>query len=457
MDVGTWLRNLGLGHYESSFRENEIDSEVLRNLTSEDLKDLGISIIGHRRKILSAIADLSAPAPAPSAPKPSSDSKRAFGEVASERRQLTLMFCDLVGSTPLSAQLDPEDMADLIRAFRDAVSASVSRFDGNVAKWMGDGALVYFGYPHAHEGDAERAARASLALQDVLKDLSREGVPLKARVGIATGLVVAGELIGEGTARERGVVGDTPNLAARLQSLAEPGGIVVAEATRRLLGRAFKLEPLGPLTVKGFDAAVQAWSLLGEAAHVDRFEASRTGALTGFVGREHEVAFLTDRWRGAVEGEGHVVLLCGEAGIGKSRTIAELRRRIGEERSIVMRYQCSPHHINDSFYPIIGQIWHAAGLVSGEPAATRLDKLEALAGLSGLDNQEEVAPYVASLLSVPTDDRYKPLEMSPAELKERTVAALISLFVGLTRQGPVLACLRMCTGSTRRPATCLAA
>ena len=441
MDVGTWLRNLGLGQYESSFKENEIDSEVLPSLTSEDLKDLGISFIGHRRKILSAIADLSAPAPAPSAPKPSSDNKRVSSDVASERRQLTLMFCDLVGSTPLSAQLDPEDMADLIRAFRDAVSASVSRFDGNVAKWMGDGALVYFGYPHAHEDDAERAARASLALQNVLQGLSREGVPLKARVGIATGLVVAGELIGEGAARERGVVGDTPNLAARLQSLAEPGGIVVAEATRRLLGRAFKLKPLGPLTVKGFDAAVQAWSLLGEAAHVDRFEASRTEALTGFVGREHEVSFLTDRWRGALEGEGHVVLLCGEAGIGKSRTIAELRKRIGEERSIVMRYQCSPHHVNDAFYPIIGQIWHAASLVSDEPAATRLDKLETLTGLSGLDNKEEIAPYVASLLSVPTGDRYKPLEMSPAELKERTVAALISLFVGLTRQGPVLAVL----------------
>src|SRR5258708_16490768 len=191
MDVGTWLRNLGLGQYESSFKENEIDCEVLPNLTSEDLKDLGVSFIGHRRKILSAIADLSTAAPAPSAPKPSSDTKRASGDVASERRQLTLMFCDLVGSTPLSAQLDPEDMADLIRAFRDAVSASVSRFDGNVAKWMGDGALVYFGYPHAHEDDAERAAGAGLALLDALRDLSREGVPLKARIGIATGLVVS--------------------------------------------------------------------------------------------------------------------------------------------------------------------------------------------------------------------------------------------------------------------------
>jgi class 3 adenylate cyclase len=441
MDVGTWLRNLGLGQYESSFKENEIDSEVLPNLTLEDLKDLGVSVVGHRRRILSAIACLSTPAPGFSAPKTSSDAIETSADVSSERRQLTLMFCDLVGSTALSTRRDPEDMADLIRAFRDAVSASVSRFDGNIAKWMGDGALVYFGYPHAHEDDAERAARAALALQDALQDQSRAGATLNARVGIATGLVVAGELIGEGAARERGVVGDTPNLAARLESLAEPGAIVVADATRRLLGRGFKLKPLGPLVVKGFDAAVEAWSLLGEAAHIDRFEASRTAALTGFVGREHEVAFLTDRWQGATEGEGHVVLLCGEAGIGKSRTIAELRKRIDEERSLVVRYQCSPHHINDAFYPIIGQIWHAAGLVSHEPAASRLDKLETLIGLSRLDNREELAPYFASLLSVPTDGRYKPLEMSPAELRERTVAALISSFVGLARQRPVLALL----------------
>ncbi|MGA7807456.1 AAA family ATPase, partial [Bradyrhizobium sp.] len=234
---------------------------------------------------------------------------------------------------------------------------------------------------------------------------------------------------------------DTPNLAARLQSLAEPGGIVVAEATRRLLGRAFKLKPLGPLAVKGFDAAVHAWSLLGEAVHVDRFEASRAEALTEFVGREHEVSFLMDRWRGATEGEGHVVLLCGEAGIGKSRTIAELRSRIGEQSSTVMRYQCSPHHINDAFYPIIGQIWHAAGLVSDEPAATRLDKLERLTALSGPNGKTEMTALIASLLSVPTSGRYNLPEMSPAELRERTVAALISLFVDLTRQGPVLALL----------------
>jgi class 3 adenylate cyclase len=441
MDVGTWLRDLDLGQYETTFKENEIGSDMLPNLTSEDLKDLGVSCVGHRRKILSAIAHFSATAVAPVAPTLSPDSKRAFGSAGCERRQLTLMFCDLVESTPLSTQLDPEDMADLIGVFRDAVSAAVARFDGTIAKWMGDGALVYFGYPHAHEDDAERAARAALALHDALRDLRRKGSSLKARAGIATGLVVAGELIGEGAARERGVVGDTPNLAARLQSHAEPGSIVVAEATRRLLGRAFVLKPLGPLTVKGFDEPIQAWSLVGEAAHINRFEASRTESLTEFVGREQEVSFLTDRWRGAVEGEGRVVLLCGEAGIGKSRMIVELRNRIGEERSIVIRYQCSPYHINDAFYPIVGQIWHAARLVSDEPATTRLDKLEALVRFSGLDNKEDIAPYIASLLSVPTGGRYESLEMSPAELKERTVAALMSLFVGLARQGPVLALL----------------
>ena len=436
MDVGTWLRSLGLGQYETAFKENEIDSKVLPDLTADDLKELGVAIVGHRRRILSAIGELSA-----SAAQPPADAKVAPTEGTSERRQLTLMFCDLVGSTALSARLDPEDMGDLIRAFRDAVTTSVARFDGHVAKWMGDGALVYFGYPHAHEDDAERAARAGLALLEALRGLRTDGFSLEARAGIATGLVVVGELIGEGAARERGVVGDTPNLAARLQSCAEPGGIAVAEATRRLLGGAFELRPLGPLTLKGFDRPVQAWSLLGEATNVSRFEASRSDVMTGFVGREQEVSLLTDRWRDAVEGEGHVVLLSGEAGIGKSRTVAELRKRIGEEQSVVLRYQCSPHHTNDAFYPIIGQIWHAAGLVSDEPASTRLDKLEAMIALSGLKNKEEIAPYIASLLSVPTAGRYGPIEMAPAELKERTVAALIALFVGLTERGPVLALL----------------
>jgi class 3 adenylate cyclase/tetratricopeptide (TPR) repeat protein len=351
------------------------------------------------------------------------------------------MFCDLVGSTKLAAQLDPEDMSDLIRAFQGAVTAATARFDGFVAKFMGDGALVYFGYPRAHEDDAERAARSSLALVDALGALRVErGVALEVRAGIATGLVVVGELMGEGEARERGIVGETPNLAARLQALAEPGSVVIAESTRRLLGGAFELKALGPQNLKGFVAPILAWAVVRESQNVSRFEASQSEAMTPFVGREHEVALLLDRWRDAAEGEGQVALLSGEAGIGKSRILAALRDRIGEEPHYSLRYQCSPHHANDAFYPISSQIWHAAGLTGGEPTNVRLDKLEVVIARSGLE-AKKIGPYLAALLSIPFDGRYPALEMAPSEKKERTIAALIDLFAGLARNAPVLALL----------------
>jgi class 3 adenylate cyclase len=437
MDIGAWLRGLGLGQYEGTFRESEIDADVLPELTDQHLKDLGVSL-GHRLKMLRAIRELATGEPL--ADRPAAQPEPKPQDVA-ERRQLTVMFCDLVGSTALSARLDPEDMGDLIRAFQDVVSSAVARFDGHVAKWMGDGALVYFGYPKAHEDDAERAARAGLGIVEAVRALRLErGVALEVRAGIATGLVVVGELMGEGEARERGVVGETPNLAARLQSLAEPGSIVIAESTRRLLGGAFELKALGLQDLKGFDAPVPGWAVVREAENVSRFEASQSRGMTPFVGREQEVALLVDRWRDAAEGEGQVVLLSGEAGIGKSRILAALRERIGDQRHIVMRYQCSPQHANDAFYPIVGQMWRAAGLASGEPAAARLDKLEAMIALSGLD-PKVIAPYLAPLLSIPTEGRYPPLEMEPSEQKVRTIAALMDLFVELTRDAPVLALL----------------
>ena len=276
---------------------------------------------------------------------------------------MTVMFCDLVGLAALTAELDPEDMADLLRASQGAIAASVARFDGHVAKWVGDGATIYFGYPRAHEDDAERAVRAGLALLDAVAALGREhAVQLAVRIGVSSGLVVVGELIGEGEARERGVVGDTANLAARLRSLTEPGTILVSETTRRLLGERFELKALGPQAVKGFRSPVTAWLVLREQEIVSRFDAARTEALTPFVGRDAEIALLIERWRRAVNGEGQVVLISGEPGIGKSRILATLRERIASERHIVMRYQCSPHHINDAFYPVIGQIWQAGGL-----------------------------------------------------------------------------------------------
>src|SRR5450755_1010504 len=429
MDVGTWLSGLGLSQYEAVFRESAIDADVLTELTDQHLKDLGIAL-GHRLRMLRAIRELAGEAPV----KASS----AKPQDAADRRQLTVMFCDLVDSTALTAQLDPEDMGDLLRAFQRRVAAAVTRFDGHVAKWTGDGASVYFGYPRAHEDDAERATRASIALVEAVGKLRRErGIALEVRIGISTGLVVVGELIGEGEARERGVVGDTPNLASRLQTLAEPDTVVVSESTRRLLGRNFELQPLGPQELKGFKSPVPAWSVLRERDNVSRFEASRSEAMTPFVGRAQEVALLINRWRRATKGEGHVVLLSGEAGIGKSRILAALRERIGDERHVTFRYQCSPHHINGAFYPVIGRLWRSAGFVSGEPAAARLDKLETMILSAGLDVGEFV-PYLASLLAIPTEGRYPALEMSPSEVKERTIAVLIAMVVAIAKSVPVV-------------------
>lgn len=423
MDVGTWLRGLGLGQYEAAFRESDIEVDVLTELTDRHLKELGVSL-GHRLKILRAIRELAAPEPKP--------------QDAADRRQLTVMFCDLVGSTALTARLDPEDVGDLIRAFRVAVVAAVTRFDGHIARWMGDGATVYFGYPRAHEDDAERAARASLALIEAVASLRRDrGVALEVRVGISTGLVIVGELIGEGEARERGVIGETPNLAARLQALAEPGQVLISESTRRLLGKSFELKPLGLQELKGFSAPVPAWSVVREIENVSRFEASRSEMMTPFVGREQEVALMMDCWRQATKGKGQVVLLSGEAGVGKSRILAAVRERIGDERHLTLRYQCSAHHVNDAFFPIIGQIWQAANFVSGEPPTARLQKLETMIASTGLESSE-IAPYLASLLAIPTEGHYPALEMAPSEVKERTIAAMIALPAELAKATPLL-------------------
>jgi class 3 adenylate cyclase/tetratricopeptide (TPR) repeat protein len=437
MDIGAWLVGLGLGQYEALFRESEIDAEILPDLTESDLGQLGMPL-GHRKRLLKAIAALSAPAETP--PEPGARPMRDAPDSA-ERRQLTVMFCDLVGSTALAARLDPEDMSDLIRAFHGALAAAVARFDGNVAKLMGDGALIYFGYPRAHEDDAERAVRAALALLEAMDALPGDsGVALEMRAGIATGLVVVGELMGEGEARERGVVGETPNLAARLQALAEPGSIVVAESTRRLLGGAFALRALGPQSLKGFADPVPAWTILREADNLSRFEAATSHAMTPFVGREHETALLMDRWRDACDGEGQVALLSGEAGIGKSRILAALRERIAAEPHVTSRCQCSPHHIDDAFYPLTNQIRHAAGLLSGEPPSVALGKLETIVARSDLE-PEAIIPLLAALLSIPAEGHYALPEMAPSELKERTIGALIALFVGLARDAPMLALL----------------
>ncbi|HLX18303.1 MAG TPA: adenylate/guanylate cyclase domain-containing protein, partial [Bradyrhizobium sp.] len=360
---------------------------------------------------------------------------------AAERRQLTVLFCDLAGSTAMSARLDPEDMREIIRAYQDACTGVVARYDGFVAKFMGDGVLAYFGFPRAHEDDAERAVRAGLDLTEAVANLrTPNGEILQTRIGVATGIVVVGDLVGEGSAQEQAVIGDTPNLAARLQTRAEPGSVLIAEQTRRLLGDAFELKPLDLQDLKGLEASVRAWAVLREAETETRFEASRSNRMTPFVGREPEVGLLIERWRDACAGEGKVALLSGEPGIGKSRILAALRERIADEPHLVIRYQCSPHHVNDAFYPIVSNIWRGCEFGNEEPPAARLEKLEAMAHRSRLEPME-IVPFVASLCSVPLEGRYAQPGMAPAEQKERLIGALLALFQGLTREAPVLALL----------------
>jgi class 3 adenylate cyclase len=304
MDVGVWLRSLGLGQYEAAFRDNEIDGEVLPNLTAEDLKDLGVAIVGHRRKLLLAIGALSAsPAASPPVAKAVAPTEPTPIAALAERRQLTVMFVDLVGSTALSARLDPEDMREVVGAYHRCCEDLIAKAGGFVAKYMGDGVLAYFGYPQAHEHDAERAVHAGLALIEATPKLNTvAGVPLAVRVGIATGLVVVGDLIGAGAAQEQAVVGETPNLSARLQTLAEPNTVVIAEGTRNLLGELFELEDLGAKELKGILGPVRAWAALRASSVASRFEALHTSGLTALVGREEEFELLLRCWSRTKDG-----------------------------------------------------------------------------------------------------------------------------------------------------------
>src|SRR5215813_12315181 len=382
MFIAAWLRGLGLERYEAAFRDNEIDWAVLPKLTADDLKDIGVTAVGHRRKLLEAIAQLS-PTPATPSPggHPGAPPHAAEGRAPAEaeRRQLTIMFCDLVGSTPLAKRLDPEDLRDVIGAYHRAVAEVVGSFDGFVAKYMGDGVLAYFGYPWAHEDDAERAIRAGLALVEAMPRLVLVAkVGLQVRIGIATGLVVVGDLTGSGEAQERGVVGETPNLAARLQTLAQPGTVVIAPSTRRLTGAHFDYRELGGVALKGFDEPVSAWQVLAESAVESRFEAQHEIALTPLIGREEELDLLRRRWRQAEEGEGRVLLLVGEAGIGKSRLTRALLEGLPSEPHLRLRYFCSPHHRDSALFPVISQIEYAAGFLRDDTAEQKLAKLDAL-------------------------------------------------------------------------------
>ncbi|MDJ0945624.1 MAG: AAA family ATPase [Kiloniellales bacterium] len=437
--VVSLLRKLGLEAHAGAFEANDVDLEALGYLDDDDLKELGLSL-GHRRKLLAALAGLreSAEDGDPEGRDPEPEPRRPGGEGAAERRLLTVMFIDLVDSTPLAHEVDPEELRTLTRNFQVAVTAAVVRFEGYVARFLGDGVLAYFGWPRAHEDEAERAVRAARDALAAVKAIATPAErPLRARVGIATGEVVVGSIVGEITTDEEAVVGTAPALADRLQRLAAPFEVVIGPTTRRLLGDAFELESLGRRELKGFDEAVEAWRVLGEGRAETRFEAVRGRGLVRLVGRNHELGLLEERWQRAKDGEGQVVVLFGEAGIGKSRLVQEFRRKIADQPSFSFRYQCSQHHSNSAFHPVIEQIRQAAGITEDEPAEARIGKLEALAGLASEDLGRAV-PIMASLLRVPAEPAYPALEMPPQQLRQSTIACLVEQVISPASRHPVL-------------------
>ena len=425
--IRAWLAELGLPQYVEAFERNDVDFGVLAALSEEDLKELGVLSLGHRKKLLGAIQTLSAvPAvPAEIAPRAS----------AAERRQLTVLFCDLVGSTALSNQLDPEELRKLMQSYQQACRDVIERYAGHIAQFLGDGIMAYFGWPRAHEDDAERSLRAGLEIVAAVKQVSAPA-PLSVHIGIATGAVVVGEGTGEDATAPKLAVGETPNLAARLQALAAADEVVIAPSTHQLAGGAFYYADLGEKRLKGIVEPVRAWKVLGVSQAEGRFEATHAARLTPLVGREEELSLLLRRWEQAKEVEGQVVLLSGEPGIGKSRITQALLERIASEPHFRLRYQCSPYHTNSAFYPVIEQLHRAAGIASHDSPEEKLVKLEALLASSGSTYPNSVA-LLGALLGVPTAAKYSPLAFTPQKQKDETIRALEHQLLGLARQRPV--------------------
>ena len=445
-DLTHWLKRFGLDQYAAVFAENAVDLETVVELVDDDLKELNIPL-GHRKKLLKAIGELRTQGAPNTAQSSAAESSEA------ERRQLTVMFCDLVGSTALAQQLDPEDLNNVTRAFQDSCKAAIERFEGYVARYMGDGILVYFGYPRAHEDDAERAVRAALDVVQAMPQLNSRIGPrlrtwqkpalesaeseLKVRIGIATGSVVVGDLIGEGASQESAATGETPNLAARLQSAADPDSIVISDSTHELTVGRFQYEAIDDLQLKGISEPVRAWYVLGESKIGSRFEAAATRGLTPLVGRDEEIGLFMKRWEQAKEGDGQVVLLSGEAGVGKSRILERFQKQIKGENPNRILFYCSPYHQNTALYPQIDQLGRALRFDQNDDSTAKLNKLTNTLAKLNLPPREYV-PILASLLSIPTGEDYPPLALPPDEAKIKTLEVLMAIIEAMAMQTPVV-------------------
>lgn len=439
-EIASWLQGLGLEQYAGVFIDNDIEPSILPKLSDNDLRELGVKSVGHRKRILTAIAALSRP-PA-QLPKVDDDAKRDALQSGgpkpegseAERRHLTVMFVDLVGSTALASTLDPEDLGSVIAAYQSLVAAEVARYDGYVAKFMGDGVLCYFGWPHAHEEDAERAVRSGRSIVKAVASLRTPGqVPLAARVGIATGLCVVGDVIGTGSAQEEVVVGETPNLAARLQALAQPGYVVVAESTRKLLGGIFAVESLGPIELKGFSIPVSPFLVVGEHAVETRYDARVTSAPQIIFGRDLELGLALERWGQAKRGEGQLVLLSGEAGIGKSRITRALIDAVSQEKHVRVSYQCSPYYSGSPLYPAVQQLRRTIGIEEADGDEEKVRKLE---GAKGPANP--LLPIFASLLDLQNYQSEPLTGLNPQQLRAQTLDGLLNDILDTAARLPLL-------------------
>jgi class 3 adenylate cyclase/predicted ATPase len=422
-DIRQWLQSLELDEYADAFEENRVDLSLISNLDHTLLKEIGVTVIGdHSNESTHA----------------SRPSLQVHPGSEAERRHLTVLFCDLVGSTALSESMDPEQYRDVLTAYQSAAAAAVQRYDGYIARYMGDGLLVYFGYPQAHEDDAERAIRTGLHIIDRVAALSVEDrSELHVRIGVSTGLVVVGDIVGEGASEERAVVGDTPNLAARLQSVAEADTVYLSDSTRRLVAGQFECEDLGARALKGFSRPVRIWRLVRERAVDSRFEARVSGPIAQLFGREHELGLILDRWRQSQAGEGQVVFLSGEAGIGKSRITRAVLDCIADDDHTRVVYQCSPYHTDSALHPSIEQLRRAAGFGIGDRVDTQLGKLEDLLR-QGMDEIGQAAPLVAALLGLDGAARYGVIQMTPQQQRQRTLQALSDQLLGLASKKPCL-------------------